>query len=211
MLRVFLFFREIALLDKLEAVNRSLTAIGEARVNSLDTGLPDAELAASILDEVREDVLQVGWYENTREGVSMSPEINTGQIPIPRTWYAIEAHNIEGKVIIKTDVNDGVRKLFEANEQTFVFDQSLVLRVIHSVEFDDLSFPLKNYISARAARTFQERTMGSQSLDGFVSRAEAEAWSKLLDAEADTANHNVLTDSPYMAAVTGRNNNLSWR
>lgn len=202
------------MLDKLEAVNRSLQAIGESRVNSLQSGLPDAAEAEVVLDEVKDEVLMAGWYENTRDEVKVQPDFITKEIPVPSTWYNVEttgrSHHI-GKVITKVDPNDNIRKLFEVNEQTYQFETEVYVKVIMSLEFDDLTFPLKNYISARAARVFQERIMGSGSLDHFTVRAEAEAWAKLQDAEVDIAEYNVLSDSPFMREITGRNNRLTWR
>lgn len=202
------------MLDKLKAVNRCLTAIGESRVNSLSSGLPDAAEAEAVLDEVKDQVLTAGWYENTREGVELTPDLVTKEINIPSTWLEVEASGGQsgiGKITGKVDVNDSQRKLFEVNDQTFKFDSSITVDAVISMEFDDMSFPLKNYISALAAQTFQERTMGSQSLDSFTSRAVSAAWSLLQDAEAEVAENNALTDSAYMREITGRNNRLTWR
>lgn len=200
------------MLDKLEAVNRSLQAIGESRVNSLTSGLPDAADAEVVLDEVTEEVLQVGWYENIREEVKVNPDADTNEILVPSTWFYVEpVEYFDGKLIIKRDDSDDLLKLFEVNEYTFKFTDSIKLKVLMMLDFDDLSFPLKNYISARSARTFQERVLGSVSLDQFTARAEQDAWIKLLDAEAEVAENNVLTDSPYMREITGRNNRLTWR
>lgn len=202
------------MLDKLEAVNRSLQAIGESRVNSLQSGLPDAAEAEVVLDEVTNEVLQVGWFENIREEVRVVPDSQTGQILVPATWYHVETTSRSrdiGKVITKVDINDGQRKLFEVDEQSFVFAQDVYIKVITALEFDDMTFPLRNYVSAKAARVFQERIMGSVSLDSFTARAESEAWAKLLDAEADIAENNALYDSPYMREITGRNSRLTWR
>lgn len=202
------------MLDKLEAVNRSLQAIGESRVNSLNSGLPDAAEAEVVLDEVKDEVLQVGWYENTRDEVKVQPDAQTGEIVVPSTWYNVETTYKSasiGKVVTKVDPNDNQRKLFEVNEQTYVFEEDVYLKVIMSMEFDDMTYPLRNYVSAKAARVFQERIMGSVSLDSFTARAEHEAWAKLLDAEAEVAENNALYDSPYMREITGRNNRLTWR
>lgn len=199
---------------KLEAVNRSLQAIGESRVNSLQSGLPDAAEAEVVLDEVKDEILQVGWFENTREEVKVQPDALTGQIIVPNSWFHVEASGPSvsiGKLITKVDPNDDLRKLFEVNEQSYIFTDSVYLKVIMSMDFEDLTYPLRNYISAKAARVFQERIMGSVSLDNFTARAEAEAWSKLQDAEAEVANNNALYDSSYMREITGRNNRLTWR
>lgn len=202
------------MLDKLEAVNRSLQAIGESRVNSLQSGHPDAAEAEVVLDEVKDEVLQVGWYENTRDEVQVQPDAQTGEIAVPSTWYQVETTGRSaslGKVTVKVDPNDSQRKLFSVKDQTHIFSRNVYVKVIMSMSFDDLTYPLRNYISAKAARVFQERILGSVSMDNFTARAEAEAWAKLMDAEAEVAENNALYDSPYMREITGRNNRLTWR
>lgn len=50
---------------KLEAVNVLLSCIGEAPVNSLTSGLVDAETAETILNSVSREVQSQGWGFNT--------------------------------------------------------------------------------------------------------------------------------------------------
>ena len=53
--------------------------------------------------------------------------------------------------------------------------------------------------------------MGSQALDGFTARQEAEAWARLMDSEAEASGLNALHDSPTMARLTHRNQPIGWR
>ena len=50
---------------ELEAVNIMLSSIGEAPVNSLSSGLVDAELAQTTLHNVSREVQAAGWSFNT--------------------------------------------------------------------------------------------------------------------------------------------------
>ena len=61
----------MAATTKLDAVNTMLSAIGEAPVNSLSSGLIEAEIAETILDTVNTEVQSMGWHFNT--------ELSTGQ------------------------------------------------------------------------------------------------------------------------------------
>mgnify|MGYP001400660828 CR=1 FL=1 len=54
---------------KLEAVNLMLSTIGEAPVNSLTSGLVDAELAETILASVSKAVQSEGWNFNTEKNL----------------------------------------------------------------------------------------------------------------------------------------------
>lgn len=196
---------------RLTAINRCLDAIGEAPVSSVSSGVPDAEDASRMIDEVTREVLQAGYTVNTVYDVTMTPDID-GIIKVDDDIIRIDT---SGKsqwmaVTVRQD-SDEINKLFNIKDQTHVFDEAVTCDIVYFFDIDGLPFPLQNYIAARAARVFQESVMGSTSLDSFTRRREAEAWSQLLDYEADQEDANILTDSYYMREITGRNNPLSGR
>ena len=55
----------ISLTSKLDAVNSMLIGIGEAPVNTMNSGLQEAEIAALTLDTVSREVQTAGWAFNT--------------------------------------------------------------------------------------------------------------------------------------------------
>jgi len=63
------------MLTKLDAVNRCLRAIGEARINSLDSGVPDAADAEALIDETVTEILGSGWHFNTEQYVEFEPKL----------------------------------------------------------------------------------------------------------------------------------------
>jgi len=198
--------------NKLQAVNRCLRAIGESPVSSLASGVPDAEDAEAVVDEITEEVLSAGWHENTSFDVKLQPNV-FGQIRVPDDYLRIDTTGVSYHidVTVRKDPSDDLHKLFLVKEQTFDIEEDLYVDIVHSFDFDSLSYTIQNYIAAKSARIYQQQTMSSVALDQFVVRAEAEAWAKLLDAEADAEDNNILTDSRYMREVVGRHNYLSWR
>jgi hypothetical protein len=50
---------------KLDAVNTILIGIGEAPVNTLGSGLQEAEIAEVVLDNINREVQSKGWTFNT--------------------------------------------------------------------------------------------------------------------------------------------------
>ncbi|MFG1227146.1 hypothetical protein [Xanthobacter wiegelii] len=196
--------------NKLKAVNRCLRAIGEAPVNSLSSGVPDAEVAMAVLDDVTEEVLEVGWHCNTRREVRLLPDVN-GQIAVPSDYLQVDtvgtSANID--VTVSKDPQDDIIKLFNITEQTYEFSGPVYVDVILRLDYEGLPLALRNYIAAKSARVFQENQMGSTSLDAFTSRAESEAWAKLQDYEAEVEDANCLTDSAYMRYVRYRNSPIS--
>ena len=67
---------------KLEAVNVMLTSIGEAPVNSLISGLEDAELAETILESVNKETQSKGWIFNTDLKVTLGLNADNEIVPI---------------------------------------------------------------------------------------------------------------------------------
>jgi hypothetical protein len=82
---------------------------------------------------------------------------------------------------------------------------------VYLIQFEDLSLELSTYIAYLAARKFQESQMQSVALDNFTRRAEMEAYAALLDAESETDDANILTDSSYVAYATYRHHGLYGR
>lgn len=196
---------------RLEAINRCLDAIGEDPVNSLSSGVPDAEQASRMIDQITREVLSAGYTPNSVFNTRLTPDMD-GIIKIASNVLRVDTTGPDrGLAVTVRRDTDGIDKLFKVKDQSFTFTRPVTVDIIYHFDIDGLPFPLQNYITARAARVFQESVMGSQSLDSFTSRREAEAWAQLLDYEADQEDSNALTDSPYMRVVTGRNNALSWR
>lgn len=196
--------------NKLKAVNRCLRAIGEAPVNSLSSGVPDAEVAMSVIDDVTEEVLEVGWHCNTRREMRLLPDIN-GHIAIPSEYLQVDTVGVSSRidVTISKDPQDGILKLFNIGDQTYVFSGPIHVDVVLRLDYDGLPLALRNYIAAKSARVFQENQMGSASLDAFTTRSETEAWAKLQDYEAEVEDANCLTDSAYMRYIRHRNSPIS--
>ena len=61
--------------SKLEAVNIMLSAIGEAPVNRLSSGLVEAETAETILTQVSRSVQSEGWHFNRETNVELAPNV----------------------------------------------------------------------------------------------------------------------------------------
>ncbi len=191
---------------KLKAVNRCLRAIGESPVNSLASGVPDAEDALAIVDDMTELVLSMGWHSNTSYGVVFYPDMS-GEIGIPPNVLRIDSSGRSAHINVtaREDLNDSLKKLFNVDEQSFLFEQPVECDVVYHYDIDGLPYALQDYIACSAAVRFQESTMSSQVLDAFVKRAESEAWARLLDAELEAEDANVLKDSHDVRRIVRRN------
>lgn len=198
------------MLTKLEAVNIILDSIGETPVSSLTSGLPDAEAAEAKLNETHLEVLSKGWHQNTERGITLTPN-HDKEILIPRNYLRIDSFGRDASKNVVVRMQNGKRKLYNLDTYSYTFEAPLECIGIIELTYDSLVFELQNYIAHRAARKFQESSMGSTSLDGFTVRQEQESYVALLDSEAESDDSNILRDSAHAAWITGRYHPLSGR
>lgn len=181
-----------ALTSELEAVNIVLQAAGEAPVASLSlTGLLPLANARAVLDETSRLVQSAGWAFNTEDDYTLYRN-GDGEIPVPPS-------------ALKFDANDDYRpacdpvvrgtKLYDKAAHTSVFTQDIKGTLVSLLEWNDLPQPIRHYIAIKAARSFQGRDLGSDSINRFTERDEAEALLACGQYEADVGDANMLTDN----------------
>lgn len=198
------------MLSKLDAVNIVLNAIGETPVSSLTSGLPDAEAAQQQLEATTKEVLSKGWHQNTERGITMQRNTDN-EIIVANQYLRIDTSGVDFLLNVAIRKQSGKRKLFDITNQTFTFTRDLTVDAVIEIDFEGLVFELQNYIAHRAARKFQESSMGSTSLDGFAVRQEQESYAALMDAECESEDNNILRDSSFVAYATYRYNPLYGR
>lgn len=192
-----------AKITKLEAVNRLLDAIGEDSVNSLESGLADAEKAERKIDEVSKELQAKGWDCNTSYGLVLSLN-SEGKIALPDNTLKVDTAGYDERLHVGT--RGGF--LFDLDNNTLVFTKAIEVDLVQFLEFEDLPYELQNYIVCRAGRIFQEGAMGSTSLDGFTSRREKEAEANWTAAASDTEDANVIDQSPSVRVIAFRRNRI---
>ncbi|EEE42834.2 hypothetical protein [Roseibium alexandrii] len=191
------------MLSKLDAVNRMLDAIGESPVNSLESGLGDAENAERILDNTNMDVQQKGWYANTERGVTLSRSIS-GEIFLPNNTLKVDTVGIDkSRQVVKRK-----NRLYDLDNKTYIFNKSLSCDIVYQLAWDELTYTLQRYITAMAARTFQRVSPTSTSLDQMIREELTEAWADLLDEESETADTNILNSNPFSFYMSHRNSRM---
>jgi hypothetical protein len=197
-------------LSKIEAVNIILESIGEAPVSSLTSGLPDAEAAESKLNEINKSVQARGWHQNIDYNLKLMPN-NNSLIYVPSNYLRVDTTRDSQYINVTVRNYNSRLALYDIKKQTYIFTEPLFVDVVYLIQFEDLSLELSTYIAYLAARKFQESQMQSVALDNFTRRAEMEAYAALLDAESETDDANILTDSSYVAYATYRHHGLYGR
>lgn len=188
---------------KLEAVNTMLSAIGDSPVNSLASGLVDAELAETILDATSREVQSKGWHFNREFKFRITPTVE-GFIILPTNCLKVDG-------IEQTADQDLVQrgsKLYNRRSHTFAINTSVEVDMVVLLDYEELPEAARNYIMVRAARIFQNRTVGSDTLNGFEVNDENVAWVELLDMEGETADYTIF-DNSSVQRVLDRNIGMS--
>jgi hypothetical protein len=171
---------------ELEAVNIMLETIGESPINSLQDLLPvDATIARSILLETSKAEQSRGWNFNKETDFPLTPDSQTNEINIPVNFIFID---IEG-------LDTAIRgtKLYNSERHDFTFPQKTYkATVIQLLEFDEMPEQARRYIAIKAARTFQTRAIGSETLHSFSEIEEYKARAELLRYDSRLGKRTML-------------------
>jgi len=186
---------------ELEAINEMLGVIGEAPVSTVeDNGLVDAAIAKQILNSTSRVVQSKGWHFNTDVGVEITPAFISKELQLPLNVLRVDTSQ-EDK---HQDLVQRGQRLYDRVKHTYKFDKPIKVDMTVMLTFEELPEPARYYITIRAARIFQARTVGSQILGGFTEVDENLARLSLESLASDIADANILTDSLYPYSILGR-------
>lgn len=186
---------------ELEAVNLMLSVIGEAPVNTVeDTGVVDAVVARQILTQASRDTQVVGWHWNTEDNYPLTQTFPEGELLLPPNTLKVDTTGVDEDL----DLVQRGNRLYDRKNHTFEIKRDVKVELVLLLPFEELPEAARSYISMRAARQFQERMVGSDTLWKFNSNDELKAWTNLLSAEAETLDLNVFTDSSSVTRVLNR-------
>jgi len=182
----------IAPTSKIEAVNIMLSAIGESPVSSLNNpSLVDVSLAESILDETSVDIQTQGLHCNTEINYPLTANVN-GEIIVPTNCVRIDTTETSADI----DVTQRGNRLYDREERSFTsFTGTLRVEMVLLLDFEDLPQHVRRYTTVKAARRFQGRYIGSESLGGFTEIDEREAMVQFERAEKLNEDNNILSDN----------------
>lgn len=189
-------------LTELDSVNIMLSTIGESPVSSLsqDESTVDVALARQILREVTVDIQQEGWQFNTETAWLLQPTNDTKEILLPANCVQVDTTGPD----VKFDVAQRGNRLYDRKGHTFAFTKALTVDMILLLEFKDLPQAALRYITIRAARVFQQRLVGSDTLGAFTEKDEVRARTSLRKLDSNNADRNILTDSWSVARILTR-------
>jgi len=175
--------------SELDAVNQMLVSIGEAPVNVLGSGLQEAEIAQTTLTNISRDVQSQGWYFNTEIRYTLARN-SDNEIVLPNNCVKVDRTQVYRDY--DTDVVERNRKLYDRVTNSYIFDKDLVVNMVVLLEFNELPEVARRYITLKAARVFQDQTVGAQELHGYQINDEQFAYLALREAESESMDYNVF-------------------
>jgi hypothetical protein len=176
---------------QLSAVNSMLSTIGEAPVNSLSSGLVDAETAETVLNEVSRDVQSLGWNFNSEPNYTVAADTK-GNVVLPR-----QIMRADSTAKYRSSKNEYVQrgnKMYDKVNHTYKISKSLTLDVVVLLAFNELPEVARRFITIKASRLFQERVVGSDTLSTVNRADEEQAYLALKEMEGDNGDYNIFDD-----------------
>ena len=159
-------------LTKLDAVNRILRGASENPVSSLeDTLINETLMAESVLDEINIKEQMVGLHNNTVV-IEMEPDVDD-HIILPDTtlqvyaWYLPDGGKSSLEYRLSTQ-GDNPTYLFDVENNTIEFDESIVVKYTQLVDFDDLPTAQQFRITDMAAQVYQMAVQGDRMTNDML-------------------------------------------
>lgn len=178
----------------LEAVNTMLSCAGESPVNTLaTTGMVDVAVAVATLNETSRSVQSVGWHFNTEDDYPLVRDAE-GFIYLPANMLTVDVNQNYTTCL---PIQRGL-KMYDKQNHTYVFTVDLTASVQLLLGWDELPQTARYYILIKAARSFQARVLGADSLHRFSEADEMSALVALQEAEGKSGNYNMFQN--YSAA-----------
>lgn len=176
--------------SELEAINTILSVIGESPISTLAeiSSVADAVTAQSILSEVSRQVQTKGWHFNTERDFTLWPQNTTKEIAVPPNCLRIDSYGDDQEI----DVVQRGSRLYNRQKHSYAFDKGLKVDMVILLPFTDLPQAARHYITIKAARVFQGRTVGSDALYQFTALDEKDALLDLKRNEGITGDYNIL-------------------
>ena len=207
-------------MSKLEAVNDMLWTIGESPVQSLSSGLGDAEIAEAILDRTSRRIQLRGWQVNTLNDWEIDKN-SDNHFPLPVDTLKVDTVNPYGgrkettpqrsghiNAHMKRADDDSKWLLYDGdnNSETWTNETKLTVKLVKFLDFDKLTPALQIYIWTEAAKQFQAGGMGSRVLFEITQNMVIEAEMQASNEDTENEDTNLIRDNAHVRAIAHRNN-----
>lgn len=184
---------------ELDAVNDILSAIGEPPISSLDSEAnADVANARRILNNMNRRVQSQAWTFNIEEGVTLTPDTFSGLIKYLPTYL---------RVLSSSGATNYVKRgeyLYDTVALTDVFTDPIQVTLVQLRDYDEMPYCFRDLIVTKAARQFNMRFFGDDSIELKLAQEEQEAQVKCMEYELDFGNYNMLSGDAFVGGLLNR-------
>jgi Autographiviridae tail tubular protein Gp11 len=185
---------------ELEAVNELLAAVGESPISSVTGDFPAGiQMAIDRLRSTSRKVQAKGWHFNTEYDVLHSRDGATNKVALGLNVLDADLTTEMANV----DVTQRGAFLYNKHDQTFVFSFNPRLTLKYYLTWDELPEYARDYIKTKAARIFQDQTVGSGDHHTFTQQDEIEAYSLMKSNDDENEDANIF-DSWDVGSIVRR-------
>ncbi|AZC49490.1 Phage tail fiber protein [Pseudomonas chlororaphis subsp. piscium] len=179
---------------ELDAINEIIGIIGQAPINSLeDEADIDSLNAQRILQGVSRELQSKGWSWNI-EATNLSPDATTQKITFRDDWL-----RLEGASVVRRE-----GYLYDLSNQTNLFKASVSVDIVRLIDFVDLPEVVRKYVTTKATKIFQARSVGAAELDREAREELQEAYQTLMEYELDFGAYNQIDSDPFIQTAMSR-------
>ncbi len=183
----------------LEAVNRLLGFVGTRKLAILDTTHPDAEKADRFLKEKKTMLLKRGWWFNRVMNIELTPDSN-GEIVFPSNALSFDSGSMQGAYPKLTKRGT---KLFDALNNTFIFEEVMILNINQELDWEDLPDSAQLHIMYEAGEELVSDVIQDPVKENKLNDKRAHAWMELRTEEINTLQLNVFNNARVNNARRG--------
>jgi hypothetical protein len=186
------------------AVSSLLKSIGVGSIASEDaiTRSSDALSAYNVLMATSLEVQSRigGWYFNTEEDVTLSPESVTGFIKLPANTISVDVHEVYQS---QGYVQRGLQ-IYDRDNQSFNIGKAIKVDMVVALGWDQLPYPAKNLIVKQASIKFAADRPTSAEYMKNLQREYLIALATLENTDADTDDNNMVMKNPHFQKMKRR-------
>jgi len=196
-------------MTRIDMINKMLQGMGEPPISSISDN-PYGAMANSILESTSTEVQSGGWWFNL-ETVELTPNYSD-----PGTATGYGTIQISPNVITVTGKGSDVLEargtfVYNVTQSTYEFADPIEAEITYRLPLEELPVIMGVYITAKAARKFQQNFLGSTTFDKFLAEEEQQGYWHAV-SEDTAKNPRSMTDSNYQSLMmkTRRGNPLSY-
>lgn len=184
---------------ELDAINDILSAIGEPPVSSLDAEAnADVANARRILANQNRRVQSRGWTFNIEKSVSLAPDVFSGMINFLPTFLKMTSTSGTTNYVKRGEF------VYDTSGLTDIFTGPIVVDLINLRDYDEMPWCFRDLIVSKAARQFNMRFFGDDSVEAKLAQEEQEAQVSCNEYELDFGNYNMLDGDAFVGGLLSR-------